>query len=157
MKSILFITSVLAIAFVTGCKPAEKPKVQGTGGAPAAQQLDKAQTVADEAARQMKDYSFAQKTEFVAAMKLQLAELNRSIEELDATIAKSNAAVKTEAAPKLAALREQAAKLDLQLAAVVAADQSTWNGIKADAEKAYAALKEGVTQSRQWISDKIAP
>ena len=40
---------------------------------------------------------------------------------------------------------------------VTNATESTWGTIKADFEKAYAGLKDGFAQSRQWLSDKIAP
>ena len=49
-------------------------------------------------------------------MKVQLAEINKDLDELSAKIEKSSDAVKAEATPKLNALREQAAKLNGQLA-----------------------------------------
>jgi hypothetical protein len=37
------------------------------------------------------------------------------------------------------------------------ATESTWESVKSGTRKAYEALKEGFQQSRQWVSDKIAP
>jgi cytochrome c556 len=149
MKNTLFIIALLAPALAMGCKPST---AETTG-----QQLDKAQAAVTDAAQQMQDYAFAQKTEFVAKMQTQFAALNRSLDELSATIEKSGDTVKAEATPKLAALREQATQLTKQLDKVANAAPSTWSSIKAESEKAYAALKDGLAQSRQWISDKIAP
>jgi uncharacterized membrane-anchored protein YhcB (DUF1043 family) len=148
MKNILFITSCLAIAFTFGCKPSTETT---------AQQLDKAQAETKAAAQQIRDYTFAQKAEFVTTMQAQLADLNRNLDELSTKIEKSSAAVQAETKPKLAALRDQATQLNKRLEDVTTATESTWGTIKADCEKGYAALKDGFAQSRQWISDKIAP
>ena len=149
MKNILLITFLLAAAFSMSCKPSTKETT--------AQQLDKAQAETKALAQQVRDYTFAQKAEFVTAMQAQLADLNRNLDELSAKIEKSSEAVKADAKPKLAALREQAAQLNKRLDEVTNATESTWGTIKADFEKAYADLKDGFAQSRQWLSDKIAP
>jgi hypothetical protein len=153
MKTILSVASLLILALAMGCKPwGDKPATDT-----AAQQMDKAQAATKEAARQIKDYSYAQKAEFVAAMKIQLADLDRSLDELAAKIQKSSASARAEAEPKVAALKEQSAQLKKQLAKATDANESAWGTIKAEFEKGYAAVKEGVMNSRQWMSDKIAP
>lgn len=146
MRNNLLLTSLLAAALAMSCKPSTTTE-----------KLDQAQAAVKDATQQMQDYTFERKTEFVAAMQTQLAELNRSLDELSASIEKSSDAAKAEATPKLAALREQATQLTKQLAKVTDATPSTWSSIKAESEKAYAALKDGVAKSRQWLSDKIAP
>ncbi len=70
---------------------------------------------------------------------------------------KSSDAVKAEAQPKLQALRDQTAKMNKQLDEVKNSTESTWESVKSGAGKAYDALKDGFQQSRQWVSDKIAP
>ena len=60
----------------------------------------------------MKDYTYAQKTEFVETMQAQLAEINRDLDQLAAKIEKSSDAVKAEAKPKLQALRDQMAQIE---------------------------------------------
>lgn len=155
-KHTLLIASILAVVLLAGCKPNSQNASSESSGT-AAKQLDKAKAAGNDAADRMQDYTFDQKTRFVSDMKTELAALNENITEISAKIEKSSAAVQADAKPKLAALREQAAQLNQQLQAVVDSTPSTWSGIKADYEKAYASLKNGVNQSRQWVSDKIAP
>ena len=123
----LLITFLSAAAFVVGC---DKEKTT-------AQQLDKVKTETKQAAQDMKNYTFAQKDEFVKAMQGQLTALNQDLDKLSAKIDSSSDAVKAEAKPKLQALRDQAAKLNQQLADASNATESTWDGVKADSQKAY--------------------
>lgn len=153
MKKLISVVSLLVVALAMGCKPSGDKPATGT----TAQQLDQAKAATKDAAQQIKEYSYAQKAQFVAAMEAQLADLDRSLDELSAKIEKSSAAAQAEAKPKLAALKEQSVQLKKQLAAATNATESTWDTIKAEFEKGYAAVKTGVMNSRQWMSDKIAP
>ena len=123
----------------------------------ASQQMDKVQAETKQAAVDMKDYTFAQKDEFVKEMQVQLDALNKDLDELSAKIDSSSDTVKAEAKPKLQALRDQAAKLNAQLDEARNATESTWDSVKSGFQKAYAATKDGFNQARQWVSDKIAP
>ena len=148
MKQWTWILICLAVvAFAAGCDKA------GT----AAQQLDKVEAKTAEAAQDMKDYTYAQKDEFVAKMQAQLAVINKDLEQLETKISQSSDAVKAEAKPKLKALREKAAQLNKQLDEVRNATESTWNSVKAGSKKAYGELTDGFNQARQWVSEKIAP
>jgi len=148
MKNKILIITLLSIAVIAvGCD-----KEQTTS-----EQIDKLKTETKESAQDMKDYTFAQKDEFTAKMQAQLTEINNGLDQLAAKIEKSSDAVKAEAKPKLQALRDQAAKLNQQLADAQNATESTWDSVKADSQKAYAALAESFTDARQWVSDKIAP
>ena len=122
-----------------------------------AQQMDKAQTEAKQATQGMKDYTYAQKDEFVKTMQGQLALLNQDLDKLAAKIDSSSDAIKAEAKPKLQALRDQATKLNQQLADPQNATASTWDTVKGDSQKTYDALAGSFTEARQWVSDKIAP
>ncbi len=156
-KRLLFTSFVIGAALVAGCKPsAEKTTVTPTSES-TSKQLDKAQAAANDAAQDMQDYAFAQKDAFVTAMKAKSAALKANLDSLAATIDKSTDAVKAEAGPKLAALRKQSEKLDAQIDAVQNSNASTWEGVKADAQKTYAAVEKGFADARQWVSDKIAP
>jgi DNA anti-recombination protein RmuC len=146
-NKILLVTFLSTAAFVVGC---DKPQTT-------AQQIDKVQTETKQAASDMKDYTFAQKAEFVAAMQTQLTTLNQDLDKLSTKIDSSSDAVKTEAKPKLQALRDQATKLNQQLADASNATESTWDSVKAGSQKAYDALAKSFTDARQWVSDKIAP
>jgi ElaB/YqjD/DUF883 family membrane-anchored ribosome-binding protein len=143
----LIITFLSIAAFAVGCK-----KEQTTS-----QQIENVKTETKQAAQDMKDYTFAQKAEFVAAMQVQLDALNKDLDQLSAKIDSSSDAVKAEAKPKLQALRDQAAQLNKQLDDAKNATESTWDSVKAGFQKAYDATKDGFNQARQWVSDKIAP
>jgi ElaB/YqjD/DUF883 family membrane-anchored ribosome-binding protein len=143
----LVITFLSIAAFAVGCE-----KEQTTS-----QQIEKVKTETKEAAQDMKDYTFAQKAEFVKQMQIQLDALNKDLDQLAAKIESSSDAVKAEAKPKLQALRDQAAQLNKQLDEARNATESTWDSVKGGFQKAYEATKDGFNQARQWVSDKIAP
>ena len=143
----LIITFLSIAAFAVGCN-----KEQTTS-----QQMDKVQTETTQAAQDMKDYTFAQKAEFVKDMQAQLDTLNKDLDQLSAKIDSSSDAVKAEAKPKLQALRDQTAKLNTQLDDAKNATESTWDSVKAGFTKAYDSTKNGFNEARQWMSDKIAP
>ena len=143
----LLVTFLATAAFAVGCS---KEKT-------AAQQIETIKAETKAAAIDMKDYTYAQKAEFVAAMQTQLTMLDQDLDTLSAKIDKSNGAVKAEAKPKLQALRDQASQLNKQLDNVKDSTESTWDSVKAGSQKAWGSLKAGVQSARQWASDKIAP
>jgi chromosome segregation ATPase len=148
MKNKTWAVTVLSIAVVAvGCN-----KEQSTS-----EQMDKVQTETKAAAVDMKNYTYAQKDEFVKAMQVQLDALNKDLDALSAKIDSSTDAVKAEAKPKLQALRDQTAQLNKQLDGAKDATESTWDSVQAGFSKAYEATKDGFNQARQWVSDKIAP
>jgi len=59
--------------------------------------METVKTETKQAAQDMKDYTFAQKAEFVAAMQVQLDALNKDLDQLSAKIDSSSDAVKAEA------------------------------------------------------------
>jgi DNA anti-recombination protein RmuC len=146
-NKILTITLLSIAAFAVGCG---KPQTTS-------QQIDKVQAETKQAAQDMKNYTFAQKAEFVAAMQIQLDALNQDLDQLSAKIDSSSDAVKAEAKPKLQTLRDQSAQLSKQLDEARNATDSTWDSVKTGFSKAYESTKDGFQQARQWVSDKIAP
>ena len=154
MKNLL-ITLLAVSAFALGCKPSEQSATDTREAT--AKQLDKVQTETKAASQDMKDYTYAQKTEFVEQMQGQLAALNRDLDQLSAKIEKSSDTVKADAKPKLQALRDQADKLNQQLDKAKNATESTWGDVKDGTKKAYDELKDSFQQARQWVSDKVAP
>src|SRR5881394_1158323 len=129
----LIITFLSAAAFTVGCK-----KESTT-----AQQIDKVQAKTAEVAQEMKDYSYAQKTQFVEKMQGQLDALKRDVDQLSARIEKSSDAVKAEAKTKLQALRDQTEQLNKRLDEVKNATESTWDTVKTGFKKAYESSKDG--------------
>jgi len=146
-NKILLITLLSAAALAVGCN--KEPTTS--------ERLDKVQADTKQAAQDMKDYTFAQKAEFVTKMQSQLDEINRDLDQIAAKIEKSSDAIKAEAKPKFQALREQTAKLTKHLDEAKNATESTWDDVKAGFWKGYGELKDGFQQARQWASDKIAP
>ena len=146
-RKIILINFLAVAAFTVGCN---KPDATS-------QKLDKVEVKTAEIARDMKDYSYAQKTEFTEKMQGQLTEINNDLNQLAAKIEKSSDDVQAEAKPKLQALRDQATKLSKQLDEAKGATESTWDSVKAGSSKAYEDLKDGFAHARQWVSDKIAP
>ena len=119
--------------------------------------MDNVKAETKQASEDMKNYTYAQKDEFVKDMQVQLDALNKDLDQLSAKIDSSSDAVKAEAKPKLQALRDQAAQLNKQLDNARNATESTWDSVKAGFQKGYDATKDGFNQARRWVSDKIAP
>ena len=148
MKHDSLILALLSFAaFAVGCNKE----------ATTSEQLDKVQAKTAETAQEIKDYPYAQKSQFVEKMQGQLASLNTDLDQLSAKIEKSSEASKAEAKPKLQALRDQTAQLNKQLEEVKNASESTWDSVKSGFNKAYESSKNGFQEARQWVSEKIAP
>ena len=151
MKNKTLFLAVLSIAaFAVGCN-------RETSSPPVSEQVKTVKTETKQAAQDMKDYTYAQKADFVKAMQVQLDALNKDLDALSTKIDSSSDAVKAEAKPKLQALRDQVAQLNKQLDGAKDATESTWDSVQAGFSKAYEATKDGFNQARQWVSDKIAP
>jgi predicted neutral ceramidase superfamily lipid hydrolase len=146
-NKLLFLMFLTTTALVAGC---DKDQT-------ASQQLDKVQTETKQAAQDMKDYTYAERAEFVKSMQDQLTALNQDLDKLSAKIDNASDSLKAEAKPKLQALRDQEAKLNQQLVDAQNATESTWDSVKDGTKKAYASLQASFTEARQWVSDKIAP
>lgn len=121
------IVFLAAATFAVGCQ--KQPTTS--------QQIDNIKTETKQTTQDMKDYTFAQKAEFVKSMQAQLAVLNQDLDKLSAKIDSSSDTVKAEAKPKLQALRDHAAKLNQQLDDARNATESTWDSVKAGTKKAY--------------------
>jgi chromosome segregation ATPase len=150
-KKTWVVTLLSAAAFAAGCD-----KEQSTS-----QQIDKASdkvaVETKQAAADMKNYTYAQKSEFVKQMQSQVDALNRDMDQLSAKVESSSDTVKAEAKPKLQAVRDQVAQLNKQLETASTATESTWDSVKDGTRKTYDAVKDGFNQARQWVSDKVAP
>ena len=143
----LFLMLVSATVLATGC---DKKRT-------ASEQLDRVQAKTADVAQDMRDYTYAQKDEFLAKMRTQLADLNRELDELAAKVEKSSATVRADAQPRIDALRDQTARLNRQLDDASNATESSWDKFKADVRRTHDASKEDFKQARQWLSEKIAP
>jgi len=150
MKTNRLVSAIFAVAAILlGCKPSDEKST--------AAQFDKVKEETKSAAEEIKNYTYAQKNEFVAKMQSQLAKINRDLDEISVKVEKSSAEAKAEWKPKLQALRHQADNLKKQLDEAKNATESTWDEVKAGSKKAYGELKGGFHRARQWVSEKIAP
>jgi len=153
-KRIVLITAFTSAVFVVGCKPSYDVSNNAGTNAPQFEQVKKE---TKEAAQTAKDYAFAQKDEFVAKMKADLADLNRQMDALGDKIEKSTGPARDEAKAKLQALRDQSSDMNKKLEDVKSATESTWDDVKAGFRKGYNDMKDSFKQARQWVADKISP
>ena len=123
----------------------------------ASQQVENAKNDTENAAQDVKDYTFAEKAEFTKKMKIELVEINKDLDHLDAKIKGAGDTAREEAKPKLQALREKAELLGVKIDAAENATESTWDAVKSDSRNTYDELKHGVSEARRWVSDKLAP
>ncbi len=90
-------------------------------------------------------------------MKTQLDKINADIAGLSARVDKADDQAKADAKPKLRALRERAARLDVLLRKSQDSTLATWDEVKADFKIGLVDLEKGVADARTWLSEKIAP
>jgi NTP pyrophosphatase (non-canonical NTP hydrolase) len=136
MKYLLF----TLLAF--GCTP-EAPKTPEA-------RLEAAKEETKEAARALKEYTFAQKDEFVTHMKAELAEMQTVMDTLSTSAS-------AEAKEQLEQLREQWARAKTRLEVAEGATEESWEELKAGFKTANDELNEAFLKTRQWVSDKIEP
>ena len=136
-----------SVVVVSGC---EKKQT-------ASQQLDKVQEKSAEVAKDIKEYSYSQRDEFVKIERKHLFSLNRDLDDLAARVERSSVAVKSEAEPRITSLRERTARLNKRLDEAASATESSWDQFKSDVHATYTASTEELNKARQWLSEKIAP
>jgi hypothetical protein len=149
---------LLAAALAMGCKATpERPTNDVKPDDTAATQLVRAKVETQEAAQAMVDYAYARKTEFVAKMNRELIILQEDLDRLGAKVESSAGTAKADAKARLETVREKYAKTKTLLAQTESATESTWNGAAGGFRQSYVALRNSVDETRQWLSDKIAP
>jgi hypothetical protein len=148
---------VLALAITAGCKPESESTADSPASRNAATQFVRAKEETREAIDATRDYAYAQKAEYAAKIRAELAELNKELDQLAVKIESSSASAKAEAKVKLQEVRDKVARLDQNLDSVQGATESTWEEVKAGVKKGYEEVKESFRQARQWLSEKIAP
>lgn len=153
----LIITAFSVATFVVGCKPSSQTPPESLNQAEAQAQLDRAKKETKEAAQAVNDYAYSRKSEFVAAMRDEIKELDREIEKYSAKIESSSESTREEAKAKIQKLREKTADLGKKLDQMNDANESTWEEVKKGFRNGYDDTKEAFKDARQWLSDKIAP
>jgi chromosome segregation ATPase len=148
---------VALAATIVGCKQeTDVPSVDEAKRNTAAQ-LDRAKKETKEAIDATRDYAYAQRAEYAANIRTELAELNKQLDQLSAKVNSSSAGAKAEAQAKLQELREKVARLGEKLDGVPNATESTWEDVKAGIKKGYDEVKDSFKQAQRWLSEKLAP
>ncbi|MCC5841416.1 MAG: hypothetical protein JJT96_14965 [Opitutales bacterium] len=154
---VFLITPLMAVTlFSIGCKP-QTDTSAGANNRTVGEQLDAVVAATTEATDHLLGYSYARKDEFVAAMEGHLTRLEGELNEISASIRKSSNTVQAEANPKLLALRTKVDSLNGQLETVKGASADNWEGVKGAAHRVYHNLEESAQETRQWLSEKLAP
>ncbi len=150
MKISKIILPVLLAVVIAGCGKSSPDADSSTS-----QQLDQLKADTKQAATDMKNYTYAEKDKFVAAMQAELDALNQEFAALSAKIANASDAVKADAQPKLDALKAQIAKLGPELDKAKNATESTWDQVKAGAVQAYDDTKQAFKDAAAWVDKKV--
>ncbi len=148
---------VAAFAVTVGCQKESEVPTPDAASRDASIQRDKMKEETKEAIDATKDYAYAQKADYAAKVRAELAELNKELDQLSAKIEGSSASAKAEAKVKLQEVREKMARLGEKLDGVQSATESTWDEVKSGVKKGYDDVKDSFNQARQWLSEKIAP
>jgi hypothetical protein len=154
----LLLPFLFAAALSMGCKSTtETPTPDVKPDDTAAVQLAKAKVETKQATQAMADYAYTRKAEFVATMNKELVVLQEDLDRLAAKVASAGGAARADAKTKLETVREKLSQTKNLLAQAESATESTWNGATGGFRQSYASLKESIEDTRQWLSDKIAP
>jgi hypothetical protein len=147
-----------AAGLTAGCKSRDGTSaIAPKQGEIAAAQLDKAKLETREAAQSMREYAYAEKTEFVNKMKKELVAIQGELDRLGAKVDGASGAAKADAKVKLATVREKWTQTKQRLDRAETATASNWDEVKNGFKQSYADLKNSFETTRQWLSDKIAP
>lgn len=141
----LVLSVLLGAALATGCTTADAASsarpVRGEGAT----------------AREMEDYVYERKTEFIEKMTDELDELQEELDHLASKVDESRGAAKADARLKLDAVREKWGLAKKRLQQAENATESTWDEVKHSFEKLNGELKDSFEKARQWLSDAIEP
>jgi len=154
LASVFFIAAVQA----AGCKPSTSNAAPVVDQQKAATvQLEKAKAETKQAAVVIADYTYAQKDQFVATMKQELENTQAELALLATRVEKGDQAMKADANVRLDLARAKWMRAKDELKQAESATPSTWDQIKGGFKSAYGEMHDQVAQTRQWLSEKIAP
>ena len=105
----------------------------------------------------MRDYAYAEKTEFVDRMGKELVSIQEELDRLGTKVDSASGAAKADAKVKLQTARDKWAQAKKQLDRAESATESTWDDVKSGFKQSYTDLQDSFAKTRQWLSDKIAP
>jgi len=100
-------------------------------------------------------YTFSRKADFIAEMQKELTYIQGRINQLSVRVEKAEDAVKTDAQPKIAALREELEMAKKYVETTDNADESSWETARNDFRKVTTDLRDSFEKTDKLISDKI--
>lgn len=103
------------------------------------------------------NYAYDKKEVFLADASNDLAALNQKINELSDRAATAAEAFKTNAQPKLQALRNQRVTLMKQLVVLKDATETNWNGAKSSYMRSYDEATISCVRAWQWLTNNVGP
>lgn len=154
---VICLFSAAAFAVTVGCQKESEVSTAEAASRDASAQLDKVKQETKEAIDATKDYAYAQRAEYAAKLRAELAELNKELDQLSAKVESSSASAKAEAKAKMQDVRDRVSRLSEKVDNVQNATESTWEEVKAGVKKGYDEVKDSFNQFRSWLSEKIAP
>lgn len=155
---IMLITAVLLTGSIfTGCDWLNEKSASQKRQEELIAKLDQDKKDNDEAVKETMDYTYKQRVDFINAMKKELAEIQKDLDELTAKAEKTGKEAKADAKDKIEALRQEMELTKKHIEETEKADERTWEDVKKAFRKANADLKESFKNTRQWLSDKIEP
>ncbi len=160
--TMLILTLLTGAALAAGCQSRDsRSAAVSEQSKTAAAQLDRAKADSEEAEQALQqakqDYAFAQKAEFISAMRKDLAEIQEELDRLWARVDNSSGEARTEAKARLDEVREQWTEAKDRLDEAENATESNWDEVKDGFRETHDALKDSVKKTLQWLSDKIEP
>jgi hypothetical protein len=147
----------LTIAFVVGTALAVGSTPMPTAAASVPRNGDSTAAETKASARAVRDYAYAQKAALVRATKKDLARIRRELDRLSVKVDHSSGTAKADAKAKLEVVRTKWAQAKERLDQAASSTESTWEETKERLGNSYDELKDSLRQTRQWLSDKIAP
>ena len=143
---------------VAGCKPPDTKAAPVLDQQKAATiQLEKAKVETKQAAEAIADYTYAQKDQFIATMKKELENTQAELARLTTQVENGTQTLKADATIRLDLARAKWMRARDELKQADNATNSTWEQIKGGFKSAYGEMHDNVAQTRQWLSEKIAP
>ena len=158
MKHLVRIVLFLVIGVVsTGCNKSTEKDSKAQSDDSAAAQRERAMTATKEAAQSVQDYAYAQKGEFVAAAKRQLADIQAETARLGTAIDQSTGPARAAAEAKLEVVNEKLAAATAQLDRAQAAPEAAWQDVQNGYRTAHTDLRDSFDETREWLSKQIEP
>lgn len=134
---------LIAAGLAIGCAPSDGK----------AEVAEKKQEVAEA----MQEYAFAQKNEYIERMDKDLDAIKVEIDRLSQRADNSSSAAKADAKLKMEAVSSRWRQARAQLDQATDASEAGWDNMKSSFKKSYRDLEEALSESRQWMNEKLEP